>query len=182
MTRAAIRGAAMLLAATLFIAGCTSSAPSQAAHRAGGAPARSALASAERRVRCGRTWQQPGARLPAGFVAEAAVLCATAVRLVRGREHVVFSGRAADRGLGPLGAALRLPSARPTPGGVVSCPAQLVTLVVFLIDRDGQIIRPVIPTDGCELVLRQVLAALQHVPWVTVHASALVDRVLHNLL
>jgi hypothetical protein len=70
------------------------------------------------------------------------------------REHVVFSERAADRGLGPLGAALRLPSARPTPGVVVSCPVQLVTLVVFLTSRDGQIIRPVIPTDGCELVLR----------------------------
>jgi len=109
-------------------------------------------------------------------------LCATVVRLVRGREHVVFSERAADRGLGPFGAALRLPSARPTPGVVVSCPVQLVTLVVFLIDRDGQIIRPVIPTGGCELALRQVLAALGHVPWVTVHASALVDRGLQDLL
>ena len=78
-------------------------------------------------------------------MAEGAVLCANAVRLVHGREHIVFSERAADRGLGPLAAALPLPSARPTPGVVVSCPAQLVTVVVFLIGSDGQIIRPAIP-------------------------------------
>src|SRR5215472_11221617 len=87
MMRAAARGTAILLAAALFIAGCTTPSPSQAAHSAGGAPARSALAKAERRAHCGKPWQQRAARLPAGFVAEAAVLGATAVRLVRGREH-----------------------------------------------------------------------------------------------
>jgi hypothetical protein len=44
--------------------------------------------------------------------------------------------------------------------------------VLFLIDHDGQIVRPVIPTGGCTQLLPQVLAALRHVPWVTVHAFA----------
>jgi hypothetical protein len=45
-------------------------------------------------------------------------------------------------------AALRQPSERPTPGMI--CPAQLVIVpLLFLIDGQGHIVRPVIPTDGC---------------------------------
>jgi hypothetical protein len=44
--------------------------------------------------------------------------------------------------------------------------------VLFLIGRDGQVSRPVIPVGGCQIPLPQVLAALERVPWVTVHAPA----------
>jgi hypothetical protein len=168
--RAAVHGTAILLAAAAFTAGCTAPTTSKAAHRAGGASARPALASAERRVHCGKPWHYPSARLPTGFVAEAAVLCVPAIRPVPRHGHVVFTERVADRGLAPLVAALRRPSAEPTPG--VMCPLPLPAPVVFLIDRDGQITRPKIPTEGCGSPLQPVLAALQHMPWVTVHGSA----------
>jgi hypothetical protein len=35
---------------------------------------------------------------------------------------------------------------------------------LFLIGRDGQIVRPVTPTDGCGLPQPELLAALQLVP------------------
>jgi hypothetical protein len=41
---------------------------------------------------------------------------------------------------------------------------------------DGIQIRPVIPTDVCGRPQPQVLDALQHVPWVTVLASARAER------
>ena len=180
MMRAARQGTAILLAAAALTAGCTAPTPSQTAHRGAGESARVALVSAERRVRCAEIRHQPGARLPAGFAAEAAILCATAIKLVHKHEEAVFTEGVADRGLAPLIAALRRPSAPATPG--VSCPAQLVTLQLFLIDSDGQIIRPAIPVGGCELPLQQFLAALRHVPWVTVHAPAhALDRILTSL-
>jgi hypothetical protein len=43
----------------------------------------------------------------------------------------------------------------------VTCPTPLVILTLFLIGRDGQIVRPVTPTDGCGLPQPQLLAALQ---------------------
>jgi hypothetical protein len=170
MTRAARHGTAILLAATAFTAGCTAPAPSQAAHRGAVDSARAASASAERLVHCAEIRHHPGARLPEGFAAEAAILCETAIGLAHGHEHAVFTERAADRGLGPLIAALRRPSAPPAPGA--SCPAQLVTLQLFLIGHHGQILRPAIPVEGCELPQPQFLAALRHTPWMTVHAPA----------
>jgi hypothetical protein len=48
------------------------------------------------------------------------------------------------------------------------CPAQLVIVpLLFLIDGQGHIVRPVIPTDGCGQPQQQVLDALQDIPWVT---------------
>ena len=180
MMRIARPGTAILLAVAALTAGCTAPIPSQTAHRGGGESARAVLASAERRVRCAEIRHQPGARLPAGFAAEAAILCDTAIKLVHKREHAVFTERVADRGLAPLIAALRRPSAPSTPG--VSCPAQLATLQLFLIDHHGQIIRPAIPVAGCELPQQQFLAALRHVPWVTVHVPVhAIDRNLTSL-
>src|SRR5215471_240833 len=133
MMRAAVRGTAILLAAVLFIAGCTSPSPPQAVHRAGGAWARPALTSVERWVHCGKPWHQPGVRLPAGFVAEAAVECVPALAsLLHGHGHSGFTERVADRGLAPLVAALRRPSVPPTPG--LFCPYPPPAPVLFLID------------------------------------------------
>jgi hypothetical protein len=88
------------------------------------------------------------------------------VNLVNGSGHAGFTERVANRGLAALVAALRRPSAPPSPGLI--CAAQLVAgPVLFLIDRDGHIVRPVIPTDECGLPQSAVLGTLQHLPWLT---------------
>jgi hypothetical protein len=56
---------------------------------AGRAAAGSAIADAGQRVRCGQHRQQASIRLPAGFVADAAVLCDLTVHLVDGQGHAV---------------------------------------------------------------------------------------------
>jgi hypothetical protein len=104
-------------------------------------------------------------------VADAAVLCDAAVRELHGQGHSVSIERVADRGLAPLIAALRQRSQRPAPG--IACAAQAVFVpLLLLIDRNGRIVRPVIPHDGCGQPQQQVLDALEHVPWVTTHSPS----------
>ena len=166
MIRAAICGAAIFIAAATLTAGCSAAAPQQGAGpRAGGVSAQSAITGAERRVNCAQPPPQPTA-LPAGFAASAAVLCLPALSLAGGHGHGGVAKRIADRGLAPLIAALRRPSARPSPG--VICPVQLIAIgTLFLIDRDGHIIRPVIPAGECGQPQAGFLDALRHLPWVT---------------
>jgi hypothetical protein len=129
------------------------------------------IAPAERTVQCGKPWAQPRALVPAGFVAAAAVECVPALRNLAHRHgRPVFTKRVADHGLAPLVTALRPPPGQPTPG--IMCPLPTPMPVLFLFGRDGQIIRPVIPVDGCQIPLHQVPAALHSVPWVTVHVPA----------
>jgi hypothetical protein len=176
MRRTVIPRAVILLAAMTAAAGCSVTSPSspssapQAARPTGRATAGSAVAAAERRVRCGAQQQPPVTPLPAGFMAEAAVLCPLTLAPVHGQRHVGYHKQEATRGLGPLLAALRRRVPPPTPGTV--CPAQAIPVTwLFLIGRDGQIIRPVIPDDACGQPQLQVLHALRHVPWVTVSAA-----------
>jgi hypothetical protein len=112
--------------------------------------------------------QQPASTgLPAGFAAEAAVLCPLTMR---GRGHSGFPKQETDRGLAPLMAALRRPREPPTPG--TACAAQAVPVpLLFLIGRTGRVIRPVIPDDACGRPQQQFLHALQHLPWVTVSGA-----------
>jgi hypothetical protein len=50
----------------------------------------------------------------------------------------------------------------------VICPVQLIAIgTLFLIDRDGHIIRPVIPAGECGQPQSGFLNALRHLPWVT---------------
>ncbi len=93
-------------------------------------------------------------------------MCSLTVNLGDGSGHSAFIEQIADQGLAPLIAALRQPSPRPSPGLI--CSAQLTPVpVLFLIDRDGHIVRPVIPADGCGQPLSQVLDALKQVSWIT---------------
>lgn len=164
MIRAAISGTVLLLAAATLAAGCSAAVSRQDAVRPAG-DARSVMLSAERRVHCGSAGPRPG-RLPAGFTAVAAVLCTPVVRLVDGRGQFGVAERAADRGLAPLVAALQRPSAQASPGLI--CAAQLVAVpTVFLIDRAGRIVRPVLPAGQCGQPQQAVLYALAHVPWIT---------------
>lgn len=168
MMGAALGRTVILLAAVTVAPGCTASSHSTVTHPTGRATAGSAMAEAEQRVRCGQRLQQASLPLPAGFVADAAVLCRLTVRVVHGRGRVVYFERVADRGLALLVAALRRPSERPTPGMI--CTTQLVIVpLLLLIDQEGHIVRPAIPTDGCGRPQQQVLVALQHVPWVNEH-------------
>jgi hypothetical protein len=140
-------------------------APSQATRRASSPPAQLTIPDPTRLVQCGKPGRQPRARLPAGFVAAAAVECVPALRSLTHRHgRPVFTKRVADHGLAPLVAALRSPPGQPTPG--VICPVPPPMPVLFLFGLGGQIIRPVIPVGGCQIPLQQALTALQRVPWV----------------
>ena len=165
-------GAVILLAAVLAAAACSaSSPPASATPRAslptGRAATGPAVAAAERRVHCGPQQRQASVPLPAGFVADAAVLCPLAVRPLRGQGHGGYPKQEAGHGLAALVAALRRRPAPPASDMV--CATQAVAVpVLFLIGPDGQVIRPVIPHDACGRPLPQVLDVLQHLRWVTV--------------
>lgn len=174
MTRAVLQRAAILLAAVIAAAGCTTSSSPRVTHRptgpkithpAGPGPA---VARAGQWMRCG-TNQRP-IPLPAGFVAAAAVLCPLTIRRLHGPAHAVSRKQVTDHGLAPLVAALRRPPERLPPGTVCATQAVAVPLL-FLISPAGQIIRPVIPSDGCGRPQQQVLDVLRRLPWVTTHAS-----------
>ena len=173
MIRAALQRAAILLTAAIAAAGCTTSSPPKAAQPTGPTiahPARPgpAVARAGQRVHCGANRRATSLR--AGFVAAAAVLCPLTMRRLHGPARTVSRKQVADHGLAPLVAALRRPPEHLPPGTV--CAAQAVAVpLLFLISPAGQIIRPVIPSDGCGRPQQQVLDALQRLPWITTHAS-----------
>ena len=166
MIRAALQRAAILLTAAMAAARCTTSSPPKATqpagptitHPAGAGPA---VARAGQRVHCGTN--QRATPLPAGFVAAAAVLCLLTMRRLHGPAHTVSPRQVADHGLAPLVAALRRSPEHLPPGTV--CAAQAVAVpLLLLISPAGQIIRPVIPSDGCSRPQQQVLDALQRLP------------------
>lgn len=170
MTRTAIHRAVILLATAAVAAGCTASSAPRIIRRPGSAPPGSAVTAAERQVRCGVHQQQASTQLPAGFVAEAAVFCALAVRTGHGQGHSGYRKQEAGRGLAPLVAALLRRPAPPTPGVGCAVPAIPVPLL-FLIDRAGKVVRPVIPDDACGQPDQQVWHALQRMPWNTPRAA-----------
>jgi hypothetical protein len=173
--KAATPGTVILLAAATFAAGCTAAPQRKAVHQRAARQTESAITLAEQRVHCSSQWRQASEPLPATFRASSAVLCDLTIKLTQGSGPAVITESVADHGLAPLVAALRRPSARPSPGTI--CPAQLVVVApLFLINADGLLIRPVIPTDACGAPQPQVLDALQHVPWVTVHVPAHANR------
>lgn len=171
--RTALRAAAFLLTAAMLASGCTGPGRSKAVSHAARSPSRSAAASppsrlavdAERQVGCGRHPKQPYRPLPAGFVAEVAVLCDPVARKVNGVSRIVLLRQVAAHGLAPLIKALRRPSAKPSPGLIC---ARLVFFVplLYLIDHDGDIVRPKIPSGSCGQPQPQFLDALRLVPWV----------------
>ena len=171
--RTALRGAAFLLTAAMLASGCTGPGRSKAVSHAARSPSRSAAPSppsrlavdAERQVGCGRHQKQPHRPLPAGFAAEVAVLCDPVAGKVNGVLRVVLLRQVADHGLAPLVAALRRPSVRPSRGQVCLGTVFFVPLL-YLIDRDGDIVRAGIPSGSCGQPQPQFLDALRLVPWV----------------
>jgi hypothetical protein len=173
--KAATPGMVILLATATFAAGCTAAPQRKAAPPRAAREAESAITLAEQRVHCNSQWRQASEPLPATFLAKSAVLCSLNIEPTHGSGLVAFTEQVADHGLAPLVAALRQRPGPPSPG--IACAAQATVVApLFLINADGQVIRPVIPTDACGQPEPQVLDALQHVPWVTAPAATHAKR------
>ena len=112
--------------------------------------------------------QPPQVPLPADFHAVAAVRCMSRSRMVPGDGEWAFADAdRADSGLAPMVAALRLPP-EPTPTGTVACAAVGILVPPFaLVDASGTVVNPVLPKSFCGQPLKQVLDAMNALPWRT---------------
>jgi hypothetical protein len=109
--------------------------------------------------------------LPTSFVPVAVLRCLNGPQVVGNGVRFEAKLQRADRDLGPLVSALHRPSGHMMPAGQ-ACPAlAMIPPRVVLIARDGTMISPRIPVDGCGLVQQQVLAALNALPWQTVSVT-----------
>jgi hypothetical protein len=112
--------------------------------------------------------QPPQVPLPADFHAIAAVRCMSRSRMVPGDgEWGVVDADRADSGLAAMIAALRLPP-EPTPTAQYACAAVGILVPPFaLVDAKGVVVDPVLPRSFCGAPLKQVLDAMNALPWRT---------------
>ncbi|MEU8155976.1 hypothetical protein AB0B94_20145 [Micromonospora sp. NPDC048986] len=106
-------------------------------------------------------------RIDPAFTPVAAVICGREIRPGRngGQEQVAIERRAEQ--IGPLLAALRLPSEQT--GGEVACTLEMVVPPwLAVLDDRGRWLRPHIPTDSCGKPRAEVIAALAGPQWTTV--------------
>ncbi|WP_300609556.1 hypothetical protein [Trebonia sp.] len=106
--------------------------------------------------------------LPASFIPVAVLRCVLGDQLIPGKgEWQTATLERADKDLGPLIAALRLPRGRTTPA--IMCPASVVLPPqIALINGEGKTLIPLIPLNGCGTTAQQVLVALGELHWQTV--------------
>jgi hypothetical protein len=173
---------ALILAAMLAVtvAGCMSSGHSGPAHHTTAARPRSAIPAQALHVACpsagseaGRqAAAQPARPVPPGFVPIAVVQCPPAIVAVDGNgPRAAPAEEVAVSGLGRLVAALRAQPARIPPG--VACAAQLIYVPwLVLVGRNGQVVRPKVPPDGCGEPATAVLASLSALRWIAVSTRA----------
>jgi hypothetical protein len=105
--------------------------------------------------------------LPTSFVAVAVLRCVNGEQTIPGKgEWQTATLQRADKDLGALIAALRLPSGVRSPG--MMCP-DLVELPpqIVLVSADGKTLAPKLPTGDCGLIQGPVLAAIAALPWQT---------------
>ena len=149
---------ALLLAATA----CGSRIVSDSRAAAPAAPVRAA-------AHCPTTMQLPALGIeqpvPAGFTTAWVLRCGDEVRAVSGQGKWWFRiEERADTDAAGLVAALRRPDEHRPPG--TACPDLAFGVPYFaLIDASGTAVRPRVPADGCGQPQRQVLAALQGLPF-----------------
>jgi hypothetical protein len=95
------------------------------------------------------------------------VLCTTTTRSYPGEgEWLVAVEQRARSGIDKLLGELRRPS---SPVTAEACTLEMVTVPWFaLVDGDGRVVRPAVPTDECRKPRREALAALQSLPYQTV--------------
>jgi hypothetical protein len=110
----------------------------------------------------------PHARLPTSFVPVAVLRCVNGDQTIPGKgEWQTATLERADKDLGALIAALRLPPGVRSPG--MMCP-DLVELPpqIVLVNAAGKTLAPRLPTGACGLIEGPVLAAIAALPWQTV--------------
>jgi hypothetical protein len=110
----------------------------------------------------------PRESLPTSFVAVAVLRCVNGEQTIPGKgEWQTATLQRADKDLGALIAALRLPSGVRSPG--MMCP-ELIELPpqIVLVSADGKTLIPRLPTGDCGLIQGPVLAAIAALPWQTV--------------
>lgn len=107
----------------------------------------------------------PSETLPASFAPVAVLRCVTGTKQVPGKGMFLAGTlERADKNLGELVAALRRPSGHVRPG--VACPMiAMLPQEIVLVAKDGSMIRPKIPVDGCGADQEQVIAALDALSW-----------------
>ncbi len=110
----------------------------------------------------------PRESLPATFVPVAVLRCVNGEQSIPGKgEWQTATLQRADKDLGALIAALRLPPGVRSPG--MMCP-DLVMLPpqIVLVSADGKTLVPRLPVGDCGLIQGPVLAAIAALPWQTV--------------
>jgi hypothetical protein len=109
------------------------------------------------------------APLPDGFDPVAVVRCVMQTREVPGEGQWTFAiAQRATGNLDALVAGLRIPSQTPQSTAPLACDAIGVVIPDFaLVDASGDIVRPTLPHDACELPLQSALQALNALSWKT---------------
>lgn len=162
--------------ATSSAGGTTPAARASAARSPGAgtpaAPATTPGPSVPARADCpGWPANAPVETLPVSFVPVAVIRCQLRYQTVSGKgEWLVAALQRADQDLATLVAALRRPPGHMLPGMI--CPAFVVAPPqIVLVGRDGTMIRPRMPLDGCGTTQSRVLAALASLTWKTVSVT-----------
>ena len=112
---------------------------------------------------------QPAQPIPQGFSPVAVVQCIEVRAMAPGGQATNVPKEVAVAGLGALMAAIRRPSAPPTPASrVVGCPvvARIVVPWLVLIGRDGQLIHPRVPVGQCGAPVPPLRATLNSLHWI----------------
>ncbi len=197
--RAALAALA-LTSAAMLAAGCaasTTAAPGAPASPSATAPAGSASGSATGAPPSGTPGSPTATQAPSGTPAPAGTDCANwpahapqgalpvtfvpveALRCVLGSTTVPGKGvyvsatlERATKDLATLVAALRHPSGHMLPGTICPAIAMLAPQLV-LVAGNGAMIRPRFPVNDCGLIQREVLTALNELPWQTVSVRLL---------
>jgi hypothetical protein len=138
--------------------------------------------AAARRVRCPAGWDSvtsvPGRnlraeRIPAGFRPVAVVECTRVPTIVPvAGIRIVELRRVAVTGLGPLVAALRLPSLPRSRALVPACLLPVATLPwIVLIGPGDHLLHPQVPIGDCGLPITPVQTSLSSLHWKTLSAT-----------
>jgi hypothetical protein len=112
-------------------------------------------------------------RLAASFVPVEVLRCVSTTTAVPG-QGLYYSAtlERATSDISALVAALRQPVKR-EPAGTMCPMIAVIPPEVILIAKDGSMISPTFPVDGCGLLRSPVTAALNHMPWQTVSVRLL---------
>jgi hypothetical protein len=116
-----------------------------------------------------------GQAIPPGFTAIAIVRCVLGGAIGPSKFGGFTQQEVAVTGLGPVLAALRLPSAVRSDKVECILPLQFLSRIA-LIGSDGAVIYPRVPVGVCGIPLRQVIASLDALHWILVGTTVQPQR------